>query len=200
MRIVVIFAVILSMAVFFCSGTARAQSMTFGANSDIQGASTVFVTQGTTCYLRLYKVDSAVSRLKIVNSQDFIFYDGHPAANASIFLPPSTYTATTWSAENTVVATAITGALIDTATLKALNSPPPPAQPQRSGSGRSFGFIDASDTGSGIQNVTPQYPANYRVNNYYYNYGPPPPLPQTTYSRPTSVLSPGFGMPTIFNR
>jgi hypothetical protein len=197
MRIVVIFVVVLSMTLFFCSA-ARAQDMVFGANSDPQGATTSFVTQGMNCYLRLYKVDPTVSRLRIVNSQDFIFFDGPPRVKSAIFLPPSTYTATAWSAENTVVATAITGAIIDSATIKAQDNPPPPI-PQRSGSGRSFGFIDASDTGSGIQNVTPQYPASYRANNYY-NYGPPPPLPQTTYARPTSVLSPNFGMPTIFDR
>jgi len=89
------------------TGSAWCEPVVLGANSDARGATAVVTNSGTLSYMRLDYVDPGVNRLRIVNSRNMVFFDDHPEAGKSFYLPPGTYTATAWSGYGTTIAVAV---------------------------------------------------------------------------------------------
>jgi hypothetical protein len=98
--------------IFLNGGRASAdQAVHFASDFCAQGAVISFSNPGPYAYFRVASVDGSVSRLRIIDSRNFVFFDGHPVRGDEFFLPAGVYTAIVWSTYGSRSASALQGIL-----------------------------------------------------------------------------------------
>lgn len=184
-------ALLVVLAIIICAFAtapgAFAQQVVFSANSDQSGATVFFANTGTDSYLQFKTVDGNVNRLRIVDSRNYVFFDGHPSLNQTIYLPPGNYQASAWSAWGTSLPAGIQASFVST---------PGNSQPQTAGNSGDYGFKKAAGGGdyTEVKSVgsPPYYYDNYNYGpGYYPNYNQS--ITIETPSHPSSVLDPSYG-------
>lgn len=149
------------------------ESVILGANSQSGGKTVSIVHGGTTVYMKLQFVESHVNRLRIVDENNRVFFDGVPYVNEVIYLPPAAYQATVWSSFGTSLDVAIRAAYTNEAARQT-------ATPRPSTS------IKPSQT------QTPCAAPGYNQYNRYYYTNHPPQQTVAPTPHPTSVLDPNY--------
>jgi hypothetical protein len=81
--------------------------ITLAANS-----TNIFTNKAVRSYLKILSIEPGVSRLRITNGGDFVFFDSKPRKDRTIYLPPGDYTATVWSSNRSKRNDAIIGAIV----------------------------------------------------------------------------------------
>jgi hypothetical protein len=146
--------------------------LVLGASCTAGGLSSSFSNAGTSSYLRITAVDPSVNRLRIVDTKNRVYYDARPRLSEVIYVPPSVYQATIWSAYGNSPANAIKGVFVNApgpAAIAPVSTPRPAQSPRQ----------------------TPYVAPGY--NNYPY-YTTRPPYQPTTQPTPraTSVTDPNY--------
>jgi hypothetical protein len=102
---------LLVMGFFLLAGESASadQAIYFASDFSAQGAVVSFSNPGPYAYLRIASVERSVSRLRIIDSRNFVFFDGRPVSGDEFYLPAGIYIAIVWSTYGSRSASALQG-------------------------------------------------------------------------------------------